>query len=125
MCWEGAGEFGVLEAGELLWEEAPTGQKSTQKNQLGHIEVNKRNTVKYKVFFRSKSNKIYYSFWCKLIFWAVTYPGRRAQGWSGSPGLGTVPTDCELGSQEGFHWRTASDLRMTGCGWCAASWTAL
>lgn len=31
MCWEGAGEFGVLEAGELLWEEAPAGPQDAEK----------------------------------------------------------------------------------------------
>lgn len=27
MCWEAAGELGVLEAGELLWDEVPGGMK--------------------------------------------------------------------------------------------------
>lgn len=27
MCWDAAGELGVLEAGELLWDEAPVGDK--------------------------------------------------------------------------------------------------
>lgn len=33
MCCEGAGEFGVLEAGELLWEEAPAREHSVKKDQ--------------------------------------------------------------------------------------------
>lgn len=30
MCWDGAGELGVLEAGELLWDEAPEGEEQKE-----------------------------------------------------------------------------------------------
>lgn len=55
----------------------------------------------------------------------VSYPGMRAQGWSGSPEWGTGQKGCELGSQEDSHWRTESDSKRRGCGWCGGDWTAL
>lgn len=58
-------------------------------------------------------------------FFAMSYPGMRAQGWSGVPESGTGQTSCELGSLEDSHSRTEIGSKRTGCGWCAADWTAL
>lgn len=42
MCWEGAGEFGVLEAGELFWDEAPTEKnKAEGRKTVSKIEIEK------------------------------------------------------------------------------------
>lgn len=54
----------------------------------------------------------------------VSYPGMMAQGWSGGPESGTGQTSCESGSQEDSHLRTEIGSKKTGCGWCAADWTA-
>lgn len=54
----------------------------------------------------------------------VSYPGTRAQGWNGSLESGTGQTSCESESQEDSHSRTESGSKRTGCGWCAADWTA-
>lgn len=45
MCCDGAGELGVLVAGELLWEEAPKRQERENGNRLSPVNAsNKKET---------------------------------------------------------------------------------
>lgn len=83
ICWDGAGELGVLEAGELLCEEAPNGPE-TETNYPGEQFQQNR--------FRNS--------WCVNTLFPTSYPGMNAQGWSDGPESVTEQTSCELESQE-------------------------
>lgn len=63
--------------------------------------------------------------WISWELFPTSYPGMNARGWSDGPESVTGQISCELGIREDSRWRTEIDSKRTGCGWCAAGWTAL
>lgn len=97
MCPELAGELGTLELGELLWDEFPPTERTDE-------ELNEACSHFYKTWS------------IKAV--RVAHLSGRSQVWTCSPAWGSVATGYGSVSRGRSPLMRASDLSMTGCGWC-------